>query len=277
MPEEASPGWRRTARRSWLPCEPDRRCRRRWPAAWRRPAWRRPAWPEIPPRRRCVTSSSSAASSRAISAVQLLVAASHAGHRRPGHRRLRQPGHRAANRAAVIHLLRRRAALPAAAAARGARSRSGRAAGCQPACGPYHAGPATLSTRIDSAAPSWLFGTPDASPLRAASAAATARRYRTCRAAGGLAVRPDHLDHLNTAASQVASQPGTIAAGALHPHLRQLAVCVHPGQRAGVASRISRECLRAQHPAHLVHRRTPCTSAWVSTPPVTHAASAILA
>src|SRR6266487_3543296 len=72
----------------------------------------------------------------------------------------------------------------------------------------------------------------------------------------GLAVRPDHLDHLNAAGGQVAGQPGTVTAGALHPHLGQLAVCAHPGQRSLISGRISREGLGAQHPAHLIHRRS---------------------
>jgi hypothetical protein len=35
--------------------------------------------------------------------------------------------------------------------------------------------------------------------------------------APGLAVRPHHLGHLNAAGGQVAGQPGTVTAGALHP------------------------------------------------------------
>ncbi len=51
------------------------------------------------------------------------------------------------------------------------RSRSWLPAWVRALTAPARAG---LSIRIDSAAPSWLFGTPEASPLRAASAAATA-------------------------------------------------------------------------------------------------------
>jgi hypothetical protein len=74
--------------------------------------------------------------------------------------------------------------------------------------------------------------------------------------AAGLPVRPHHLGHLNPAGGQVAGQPGTVAAGALHPHLGQLAAGAQPGQRSLVASRISREGLGAQHPAHLIHHRS---------------------
>jgi hypothetical protein len=73
--------------------------------------------------------------------------------------------------------------------------------------------------------------------------------------AAGLAVRPDHLDHGNAAGGQVTGQPAAVAAGALHPHLGQLTMAAHPGQRSPVSSRISRECLGAQHPAHPIHHR----------------------
>jgi hypothetical protein len=74
--------------------------------------------------------------------------------------------------------------------------------------------------------------------------------------AAGLPVRPHHLDHLDATGGQVAGQPGTVTAGALHPHLHQFAMRAHLGQRSPVPGRRGRECPGAQHPAHLIHRRS---------------------
>jgi hypothetical protein len=64
----------------------------------------------------------------------------------------------------------------------------------------------------------------------------------------GLAVRPDHPGHLHAAGGQVAGQPGTVAAGALHPHLGQLAMRAQPRQRSPVPGRISRKRPRCPAP-----------------------------
>jgi hypothetical protein len=69
--------------------------------------------------------------------------------------------------------------------------------------------------------------------------------------AAGLPVRPDHLGHLHALGGEVAGQPGAVAAGALHPHLHQVAVASHPGQRRLVTRRVGGELPGAQDPADL--------------------------
>ena len=73
--------------------------------------------------------------------------------------------------------------------------------------------------------------------------------------AAHLAVRSDHLHHLDPGAEQVTGEPHPIGAGALDPGLDDRPERANPALQSPIARRVRRERLCAQHPTRLVDDR----------------------
>jgi hypothetical protein len=90
---------------------------------------------------------------------------------------------------------------------------------------------ATISARIASTWPSRPRGDPDARPDRAALAALTASSGpRLALAAPLLPVRAVHLDDPDPGRSDMAGQPGAVAASALDPDQADRTEALQPAQ-----------------------------------------------
>jgi hypothetical protein len=101
-------------------------------------------------------------------------------------------------------------------------------------------------------------------------------RVRLALEASALRSGRSTLNHLDLFTTQVAGQAVAPGSGRLHPDTVNLAERFEPVEQRGVAGKGGRERLGAkQRPVAESSAAVTCTSAWVSTPPVTRRGSAV--